>query len=182
MINYKIIKKLHSILKTLKKTLFDNINSSLKIVYSPDEATEKKELSQIELSNNCYEEDLPCGGTLKVYKNSWHIQYFFSGPDRRYNGTFKYIHDSEVDEYIFALRSNWSEYVRLREATPKGGSLTIDGKMGMSIHVGGVLKGVCMFGFHKPIYSSYKLEQIIKGYYKAMERSQEIRALMRGTL
>jgi hypothetical protein len=35
-----------------------------------------------------YEELLPCGGKLKVTKSSWEIEYYFSVPDFRYNGTF----------------------------------------------------------------------------------------------
>jgi hypothetical protein len=38
-----------------------------------------------------YIEQMPFGGRLKVTRDSWHIEYYFPGPDLRYSGQFKVV-------------------------------------------------------------------------------------------
>ena len=71
-----------------------------------------------------YEEPLPCGGKLKVTKSSWLIEYYFSGPDMRYNGDFVRVQSSQVDSYITALKDNWDKYCEMKKTSPKEANLT----------------------------------------------------------
>ena len=52
--------------------------------------------------NGEYSEKLKSGGELKVSVNNWYIQYYSSGPDLRYNGTFVNIEGKDIDKYIDA--------------------------------------------------------------------------------
>ncbi|OXL44805.1 hypothetical protein CFT61_03810 [Segatella copri] len=51
-----------------------------------------------------YTEPLASGGELNVTEDGWYIQYYFNGPDLRYNGEFVTIQGNEVDNYIKASR------------------------------------------------------------------------------
>src|SRR5688500_4467141 len=98
-----------------------------------------------------YTEKLPCGGTLKVTPGHWEIEYYFSGPDMRYNGTFVHVSDSKVEAYIHAFTENWEEYKKLKDSIPAGGTFSKRGKEGMMIHIGGFANGVCIESYHKPL-------------------------------
>jgi hypothetical protein len=50
-----------------------------------------------------YSEKLRTGGDLKVTANSWKISYYFPGPDGRYNGTFVYVNDKDIDVVLGLL-------------------------------------------------------------------------------
>ena len=63
--------------------------------------------------NGEYSEKLTSGGELKVSVNSWHILYYFSGPDLRYNGTFVRVDGKDVDRYIDAWENNFNKLLRL---------------------------------------------------------------------
>ena len=57
--------------------------------------------------NGQYSEKMKTGGELIVTANDWYIQYYFSGPDLRYNGTFVRLPGKEIDEYINAYRNKF---------------------------------------------------------------------------
>lgn len=125
-----------------------------------------------------YEEQLPCGGKLKVSKTSWQIEYYFSGPDSRYNGTFVTVAGVSIAQYIEAFQENWQEYEVLKSAIPKGGEFNKPGKMNMSIRVGGFSEGVCIRSYHMPINSRTKLETVIQGYHYAANRAPQIQQFL----
>ena len=47
-----------------------------------------------------YEEKLKTGGKLIVKNDNWYIQYYFPGPDLRYNGKFLSLDGNCIDNYI----------------------------------------------------------------------------------
>jgi hypothetical protein len=133
------------------------------------------------MSMGLYEETLPCGGKLKVTKNSWEIFYYFPGPDLRHNGEILSIPAKLVDQYITALNENWIEYDKLKESIPSGGEFSKDAKMGMSIRIGDFIHGVCILSYHMPISTKKQLEEVINGYIYAVNRAPQIQTFL-GTL
>ena len=121
-----------------------------------------------------YEEILPCGGKLKVTKSSWLIEYYFSGPDLRYNGDFVRVQGSQVLNYITAYQENWEKYCELRKTIPKGGDFNLPGKLGMQVRLGGFNDGVCIKSYHMPLNSINSINKVIEGYKYALKRAPEI--------
>lgn len=66
-----------------------------------------------------YTEPLASGGELNVTEDGWYIQYYFNGPDLRYNGEFVTIQGNEVDNYIKAYKSNYEKFTELQKVIPK---------------------------------------------------------------
>ena len=54
-----------------------------------------------------YSEKLQTGGTLKVTDTAWFIDYYFQGPDRRYNGKFIQNIGETLDDDIY-VKNLWS--------------------------------------------------------------------------
>lgn len=125
-----------------------------------------------------YKEPLPCGGKLKVTKASWEILYHFSDPDARYHGTLVAVPGDAVDKYISAFKDNWAEYKALKESVPKGCQFLKGGKMGMSIHIGNFVQGVCIQSYYMPISSEQQLERVIAGYRYAAQRALQIQQFL----
>ena len=121
-----------------------------------------------------YEEVLPCGGKLRIKNSSWDIQYYFSGPDLRYNGTFVTIPDAEVPRYIKAFEANWQEFQRLKTSVPKGGEFSKLGEAAMTIRVGGLLQGICLKSYHRRISTQDQLDTVIQSYQYALQRAPQI--------
>ena len=71
-------------------------------------------------TGSTYEETLPCGGRLRIFRDNWEIRYFFSGRDLRYKSTFKTIPGEEVEQYIQAYQKNWIDFIALKGSNPKG--------------------------------------------------------------
>lgn len=130
------------------------------------------------MSAGTYEEQLPCGGKLKVSKAAWEIFYYFPGIDLRHNGTFVSVPGSSVEQYISAFNDNWTEYEQLKVTIPKGGDFSKNGKMGMSIRIGHFAQGVCLRLHHMPISSASQLEKIIGGYRYAVQRVPQIQQFL----
>lgn len=130
------------------------------------------------MSIGIYEESLPCGGKLKVSIAKWEIYYYFSGPDMRYNGTSVSVSGDSIEQYISAFNENWAEYEQLKASIPKGGEYSKNGKMGMSIRVGGFAQGVCLYSYHMPISSIQRLEAVIGSYRYATQRASQIQKLL----
>jgi hypothetical protein len=125
-----------------------------------------------------YKEALPCGGMLKVTKTSWEISYFFSGSDTRHHGISVTVPGESVEDYISAFNENWAEYKALRDSIPKGCEFMKGGKMGMSIHIGSFVQGVCIQSHHMPISSVQQLESVIAGYRYASQRAPQIQQFL----
>jgi hypothetical protein len=125
-----------------------------------------------------YEEKLPCSGRRQSDREAWTIEYYFPGPDRRYNGTFVTVPGWEIDEYIDALLSNWAEYQRLKTTIPKGGAFSREGKLEMTIRVGGFAEGVCLRAYHMPMNSLDRVEHVIGSWRYATHRVKELRPLL----
>lgn len=130
------------------------------------------------MSAGTYEEQLPCGGKLKVSKAAWEISYYFPGIDMRHNGTFVSVPGNSVEQYISAFNDNWTEYEQLKATIPKGGDFSKNGKMGMSIRIGNFAQGVCLRLHHMPISSASQLEKIIGGYRYAVHRAPQIQQFL----
>lgn len=129
-------------------------------------------------STGTYEEQLPCGGKLKVSQASWQIDYYFPGPDARHNGTFVTVPGASVSQYVVAFQENWHEYEVLKSTIPKGGDFNKAGKMSMSIRIGGYNEGVCIRSYHMPINTRTKLETVIEGYRYAAKRATQIQQFL----
>lgn len=123
-----------------------------------------------------YTEKLPRipQGTLRVRKNEWDIQFYFKGPDFRYNGTFFVIRSYEIDKYIQAYKDNWEEYIALKNKIPVNGSYETQGKQKMTIRIGGFVEGVCLTSYHLPINNEANLKQIIRALRWAKNRANSV--------
>jgi len=124
-----------------------------------------------------YSEKLKTGGELVVSKGNWHIRYYFSGPDLRYNGQFVEIYGNKIELYINAWKNNFSKYLELRKMIPEGGCFSTPGEMGMQIHIG-LFDGVCLRSYHMPINTEVKLNSVIADYKYANDRAITVKKLM----
>lgn len=124
-----------------------------------------------------YSEKLCSGGELVVNSESWYIEYYFSGPDLRYNGTFVRINGNEIDQYIQAWKNNYKKYLVLKETIPENGEFNMCGEMGMSIRIGWA-EGVCLDFYHMPINSEEKLNQVISDYEYTKERAIKLQKIL----
>ena len=125
-----------------------------------------------------YEEQLPCGGALKVSTTSWEIQYYFPGIDLRRKGTFKNIPGAVIREFAQAYQENWEEFQRLKSALPPDGEFTSSGACGMTIRVGSFAEGVCLEFFHRPVSSEAQLQITLESYAYAERRAAQVQALL----
>lgn len=128
--------------------------------------------------NGKYSENLKSGGELVVTSNSWHIQYYFRGPDLRYNGTFVTVPGKEIDAYISAWRTNFNKYIELKKVVLKGGTFETLGEMGMSIRIGWS-EGVCLKSYHMPINKQEDLDKVITDYNYAKNSALKIMSMLK---
>ena len=128
-----------------------------------------------------YSEKLRTGGDLKVTANSWKISYYFPGPDGRYNGTFVYVNDKDIDAYIAAWKSNFAKFQQLKTLLPQGGNSDYPGDMGMSIRFG-YFEGVCIRSYHLPINTQEKLDAITNEYEMAKLKAAQIQKILNGNI
>lgn len=125
-----------------------------------------------------YTENLRSGGQLIVYGNNWDIQYYFPGPDRRYNGSFYTIKGRDVDRYITAWKNNFDKYLELKESFELHGSYSVAGECRMRISIGGWSDGVSLDGYHMTIKNEEQLNRLIDDYKSAKLRAEKIQALL----
>ena len=121
-----------------------------------------------------YEESLPSGGKLKIFKNSYEIHYYFPGPDMRHTGTLLTIPKELIEKYIDAFIKNWEEYEELRKSIPSGGEFVKNGLLNMQIRINGHFQGVCIKSYHMPISTKEKINEIIDDYRYAIIRANEV--------
>ena len=131
------------------------------------------------MSSGKYEEPLPCGGTLSVTTYAWQIQYYFPGPDLRYNGTFVYLPGDSIELYITGLFENWSEYKQLKTTIPQGGEFSKVGRMGMTIQIGSYSEGVCLQSYYMPISSRQHLDIVVGSWRYAAKRGSQIQIFLK---
>ena len=129
--------------------------------------------------NGEFIQELRSGGKLHVSSSDWHIEYYFAGPDLRYNGTFKRIYSNEIDKYISAWKNNFNKYTILKEQIPKGGEYSVGGEMGMTIRIGSWSEGVCLISYHMPIKSYCELQKIVEDYENAKISAMKIQTILR---
>ncbi|MDG1252277.1 MAG: hypothetical protein P8N56_01215 [Schleiferiaceae bacterium] len=131
--------------------------------------------------NGEYKEGLPFGqGELIVSKNSHRIQFYFPGPDLRYNGTFLKISSSEIDSYIDAYQENWKKFEEMKVVQKQlDGELNAYGKLNMIINVGGWHSGVCIHSYHMPLKSEKEIKSIIDSLCWAQKRGPEIKSFLK---
>jgi len=127
--------------------------------------------------NGEYREELPfiSEGELIVTEITYKVQFYFSGPDMRYNGTFIEISRSNIDKYIDAYEKNWQKYLKLIKMKDElGSNFSTEGIMGMRINIGGYHEGVCIDYYHMPIKTEKELTNLIKSFHWAKERGPKI--------
>lgn len=129
--------------------------------------------------NGTYSEELKTGGKIKVTKNGWGIEYYFPGPDFRYKGTFVTIQGDKVSEYMDAWIENFTEYTELKKVIPFDGSFSKRGLMGMTIHVGGYIDGVCLESYHMLVNTEQMLQAVIDDYEYAMKCGEKMMQLLK---
>ena len=118
-------------------------------------------------------------GKLCVTSSDWHIEYYFAGPDMRYNGTFKRIYSNEIDKYINAWKNNFERYLVLKGQIPKGGEYTAIGEMGMSIRIGSWHEGVCITSYHMALKTIQEVERVTEDYENAKATALKLQSILK---
>jgi len=124
-----------------------------------------------------YQEPLKSGGKLIITPANWRIEYYFLGPDLRYNGHSVSIYSDKVDDYIKAYETNFKKFEELLTTIPKDGSFEMTGECGMSICIRGYRHGVNIsYGRSTtfPITNREKLQEVINDYEYSKKRAAEI--------
>ena len=130
------------------------------------------------MKNGTYSEKIAFGGTLKIEQRSWCIEYYFPGPDLRYNGDFIVIQSSQIESYISAFKENYVKYEELICTIPGKAEFQMQGKMGMTIRVNDYFRGVCLANYRMNINSRDKLKQAIDSYEYARSRAHQIQSVL----
>jgi hypothetical protein len=125
-----------------------------------------------------YSEQIPFGGQLKITRDSWEIEYYFPGPDLRYNGEFKRVPGTSIDSYIQAFRDAWAEYVRLKGSLPTGGEFSKFGRHGLHIRIGGYASGVSLHAFKPMVSSEEELDRLVAAYEWAKQRALQVQSAL----
>lgn len=121
-----------------------------------------------------YQEKTHCGGTLKVNKNRWEIEYYYPGPDGRHKGVFFSIYSAEVEAFTQALINNFLKYEELKEKLPSDGEYSVNGEKDMKISVGRFFRGVSIHSYYDYISTQEQLEARLTSFIKAKERAEKI--------
>jgi hypothetical protein len=118
-----------------------------------------------------YQEKLPCGGTLKVNKSRWEIEYYYPGPDNRHRGEFFSIYSNDIDNFIQSLINNFMKYIELQGKIPSGGEYNETGEKDMTIAVGRYLRGVSLYRLNDFIATEQSLKSRLDSFEYAKERA-----------
>ena len=116
-------------------------------------------------------------GKLHVRAKSASINFYFPGPDARYNGTFFYIDELDIDKYIKAYQTNWELGVELQakiQELPQS-ELRKTGDQSMNIRVTKTLVTLYIHQYCLPISSYEECKEMIKLFKLAKLRIDEIR-------
>ena len=126
-----------------------------------------------------YKESLKSGGSLIVSEKDWKIQYYFPGPDLRYNGTWKTIFSKDVNKYIEAWKNNFATYLKLKSQLSLEGTYEKIGEAGMKISIGGYWDGVCIDSWHMNVRTQEKIDAIIEDYLNAKKKAIAIQEMLK---
>ena len=126
-----------------------------------------------------YKESLKSGGNLIVSEKDWKIQYYFPGPDLRYNGTWKIIFSKDIDRYIEAWKNNFATYLKLKSQLSLEGTYEQIGEAGMKISIGGYRDGVCIDSWHMNVRTQEKIDAIIEDYLNAKKKAIAIQEMLK---
>jgi len=124
-------------------------------------------------------EVLNCGGKMVVNPNSWYIEYYFQGPDLRYNGTITRIPGNEVLEYIDAWKTNLNNYIKLKDSLRLDGEFVKQGEKNMVIRIGGYFDGVCLQSYHMRVQTVEQVNSIIETYAYANSKSIKVQEMLK---
>ena len=121
--------------------------------------------------------DLP-HGKLHIERNSASIQFYFPGPDARYNGTVYMISEDHIDQYIHALIENWKSAKQLHETAKNfpDAELKQTGLMDMRIVATSKYSSLCFFKYHLEIYSEERYQNVLNVLQMAKLRIVEVRS------
>jgi len=129
-----------------------------------------------------YVEPLKSGGELVVSAKEWYIEYYFSGPDNRYNGEIIKVKSNDVNSYIDAFYNNFAKYQNLLKEIPSDGEFYCKGECNMNISISKFYKGVSIskkyYHLSKscfPIDTQEKLDGVILDYIYCEEKAAEIK-------
>jgi hypothetical protein len=116
-------------------------------------------------------------GKLHIRAKSASIDFYFPGPDARYRGTFVYIDENKLDNYIQAYVNNWKrgQELHLKAKDLPDAELKEYGEMGMSIVANRTGHTVYLQSHHLPISSQKEYEDIILQLKRAKLRIHEVR-------
>ena len=128
-----------------------------------------------------YSESLNCGATLRVTANKWWIEFYFPGPDLRYNGEWLKIEGRIVPQYIDAFMQNFEEYLTLKRTMPKDGSFEKIGHQGMVIRTSGYWEGVSITSHHMPLKTKDAIISVQRDFQKALSQAPQIMAILANT-
>ena len=131
------------------------------------------------MTNGHYEEQLADGGKLRVFSNHWEIEYYFQGPDLRYNGTLVKFGGPDIPKLVEDYRAAYHRYQDLKGSLVRGGDLTLNVTADLTIRVGGRFDGICLANYHDPVNSDLCLDRKLNSYSIAMERAQTIQQMLR---
>lgn len=126
-----------------------------------------------------YSEKLNSGGEFIVTEKDWRIEYYFLGPDLRYNGTRFSIPGMKIDRYITAWQNNFKKYLQLKSTFSLDGSYETIGEEGMRICVGGCREGVCIDGWHMNLNTQKKINEIVADYQKCKSKATTIQSMLK---
>ena len=111
-------------------------------------------------------------------RDEWFIQYYFSGPDLRYNGRIVEIKSGEVPSFIDGLNANWERFEELRGKIPEDGDFSVLGECNMMIRVGGFAEGVCIRGYNGAMASREEIEATVQTFRYAIERAAAVQQML----
>lgn len=114
---------------------------------------------------------------LHIRPHSADIQFYFPGPDLRYNGTFFQITENEIDAYIQAYKINWLKAKELYEKAQElpNTELKITGEKNMEIWATNKYFTIYLHKYHLPIATEKEYKDIINQLHIAKLRIEEIR-------
>lgn len=126
-----------------------------------------------------YKEQLKSGGELVVTPTSWSIEYYFPGPDMRYNGEFFSIRENDIDKYIYAWKNNFEKYLELKSVIDLEGTYETMGEAGMKISIGGWREGVFINWWDMNVKDASEINQIITDYEAAKIKAKKVQEILK---